>query len=250
MSAKLKDKVALVTGASKGIGAEIAIQLAAEGASVVVNYSSDKDGAAKTVKTIEAKGGKAVAIQANVRDEAGVEKLFAEADKAFGKLDVLVNNAGIFYMTPVEEINSKTFDDLFHTNVLSMLLASKQAVKRFPSTGGAIINLSSVVATKGFPGSAVYAATKGAIDSLTRVLASELGPKNIRVNAINPGLVITEGTQTAGFASGEFEKMWASMAALGRPAQPTDIASIAVFLASNDSGWLTGETIQATGGVR
>ena len=251
MSRSLAGKVVLVTGASKGIGAEIALQMADAGASVVVNYSSDKAGADTVVASITGKGGKAVAVQANVALPGDVKRLFEESDRAFGgRLDVLVNNAGIFYMTPLGDVTADVFHKLFDVNVLGLILASQEAAKRFPEQGGSIVNVSSVVAAKGFPGSVVYSATKGAIDSATRVLSSELAPKKVRVNAINPGLVITEGTKTAGFAEGEFERQWASMAALGRSANPGDIAPVAVFLASSDSGWLTGETIYATGGVR
>ena len=251
MSSSLAGKVVLVTGASKGIGAEIALQMADAGASIVVNYSSDKAGADSVVASITGQGGKAVAVQANVALPGDVKRLFEESDRAFGgRLDVLVNNAGIFYMTPLDDVTADVFHKLFDVNVLGLILASQEAARRFPEQGGSIINVSSVVAAKGFPGSVIYSATKGAIDSATRVLSSELAPKKVRVNAINPGLVITEGTKTAGFAVGEFERQWASMAALGRAATPGDIAPIAVFLASSDSGWLTGETIYATGGVR
>jgi 3-oxoacyl-[acyl-carrier protein] reductase len=251
MSKKLEGKVALVTGASKGIGAEIAVQLAEAGASVIVNYSSDAAGAANTVKKIEALKTKAVAVQANVSKVADVDKLFAEVDKAFGgKLDILVNNAGIFYNTPIDQVTAENFHDLFDTNVLSMFLVTKLALKRFPQSGGSVINISSLVATKGFGENSVYSATKGAIDSLTRVLAVELGPKKIRVNTINPGLVITEGTKTAGFAGSDFEKGAIAMSPLGRAGHPDDIASVAVFLASEDSKWMTGESLFATGGIR
>jgi 3-oxoacyl-[acyl-carrier protein] reductase len=251
MSKSLENKVALVTGASKGIGAGIAVHLAEAGASVVVNYASDKDGAAKVVKTITSKGGKSVAVQADVGKVNEVDRLFSESHNAFGgKLDVLVNNAGIFFMTPLQEITEDVFSRMFATNVLSMLLCSKAAAKRFPQSGGSIINLSSVVAAKGFPGSAVYSATKGAIDSLTRVLSVELAPQKVRVNAVNPGLVITEGTQAAGFATGDFEAAWKSMAALGRAGTPDDIAPVVLFLASSASGWMTGENFYTTGGVR
>ena len=251
MSDSLKNKVAVVTGASKGIGAESAIRLAAAGASVVVNYSSDKAGAQKTVDAIKSAGGKAVAVQADVSKPADVERLFAEADKAFGgRLDVLVNNAGIYDMKPLEQVTAEHFHRHFDLNVMGLILASQAAAKRFGDGGGSIVNVSSLVSTKGFPGSVVYSATKGAVDAVTRVLATELGPKKVRVNAVNPGVVVTEGTKTAGVAGGDFEAGYVRMTALGRVGQPGDIASVVVFLAGPDSGWLTGETLFATGGVR
>ena len=251
MNKSLTGKKALVTGASKGIGAAIAQHLAEAGATVVVNYSSDKAGAEKCVAAIKKKGGNAIAIKANVGVHAEIKELFAEADKFLGgELDVLVNNAGIFFNTPLEAIEPDVFHKVFNVNVLGMMLCIQEAVKRIPAKGGGIINVSSVVAAKGFPGSAVYSASKGAVDSMTRVFSSELAPKNIRVNAINPGLVITEGTEAAGFASGEFAKIWEQMSALKRAGTTADIAPVVVFLASPESGWLTGETIYTTGGVR
>ncbi len=250
MSESLKGKVALVTGASKGIGAESAIQLAAAGASVVVNYASDKAGADKTVAAITKAGGKAVAVQADVSKPADVERLFAESDRAFGgQLDVLVNNAGIYGFAPLDGVTPEHFHKHFDLNVLGLLLASQAAAKRFGDAGGTIVNVSSVVAVKGFPGTVVYSATKGAVDSLTRVLATELGPRKIRVNAVNPGAVKTEGS-AAFMNDPNVEKEYAKLTAFNRLGVPDDIAKVVVFLASDASGWLTGETLFATGGVR
>ena len=251
MSQSLQNKVALVTGASKGIGAEVAKQLAAAGASVVVNYASDKAGATKTVDAIKSAGGRAVAVQADVSKPADVDRLFAESDKAFGgKLDVLGNNAGIYDLKPLDQVTAEHFHRHFDLNVLGLILASQAAAKRFGDGGGSIVNVSSLVSAKGFPGTVVYTATKGAVDAVTRVLATELGPKKVRVNAVNPGVVITEGTKTVGVAGSDFEAEHVKMVALGRVGQPGDIAKVVVFLAGPDSGWLTGETLFATGGVR
>ena len=251
MSKSLEGKVAVVTGASKGIGAESAKQLAGAGAAVVVNYASDKAGAERVVDGIKAAGGRAVAVQADVSKPADVERLFAASDKAFGgRLDVLVNNAGIYQFSPLEQVTAESFHKHFDLNVLGLILASQAAAKRFGDAGGAIVNVSSLVGIKGFSGTLVYSATKGAVDTVTRVLASELGPRKIRVNAVNPGVVITEGTQAAGLADGDFEKQYISMTALGRSGTPNDVAQVVLFLASPASGWLTGETLFATGGVR
>jgi len=247
---KLKNKVAVVTGASKGIGAGIAKALAAEGASVVVNYASSKEGADRVVADIVKDGGKAVAVQGDVAKASDVKRLFTETDKAFGRLDVLVNNAGVYQFASLDEITEDQFHRLFNTNVLGLLLASQEAAKRFGAEGGNIINISSTVTELNPPATAVYTATKGAVDSVTHVLAKELGPKKIRVNSINPGLVETEGTHSSGFIGSEFQKNAESQTPLGRTGQPADIAPIAVFLASDDSGWLTGETIVASGGLR
>ena len=247
---KLADKVAVVTGASKGIGAAIARHLAAEGASVVVNYSSSKDGADKVVADITSAGGKAVAVQADMARKADIERLFAEAKKAFGRLDILVNNAGIYEFAPIETVTEEFFQKQFNLNVLGLLLASQAAVKLFDSAGGSIVNISSVVSTLGFPNASVYSGTKGAVDSITRSLAKELGPCGIRVNAINPGMVETEGTHSAGIAESEMRKQVEAMTPLGRIGQPGDIASAAVFLASQDSAWITGETFVISGGMR
>jgi 3-oxoacyl-[acyl-carrier protein] reductase len=247
---KLKNKVAVVTGASKGIGADIAKTLAKEGASVVVNYSSSREGADKVVAEITSKGGKAVAVQGDVSKAHDVTRIFAETKKAFGKLDVLVNNAGVYQFTPLEEITEEIFHRIFNTNVLGLLLATKEAAKHFGPEGGSVINIGSAVTSINPPTSAVYTATKGAVDSITGVLAKELGPKKIRVNSINPGMVETEGVHSAGFMGGDFEKWAQGQTPLGRIGQPGDISPVAVFLASNDSGWLTGETLLASGGMR
>lgn len=247
---KLKNKVAVVTGASKGIGADIAKGLAAEGAAVVVNYSSSKEGADRVVAEIKAKNGKAIAVQADVAKEADVKRLFAETTKAFGQVDILVNNAGIYQFTPLDEITEEQFHRMFNTNVLGLLLATREASKHFNGGGGSVINVGSAVTELHPPTSAIYTATKGAVDAVTRVLANELGPRKIRVNSINPGVVDTEGTQTAGIMGSDFQANAVAKTPLGRYAQPKDITPVAVFLASDDSGWLTGETIVASGGLR
>ncbi len=247
---KLKNKVAVVTGASKGIGANIAKALAAEGATVVVNYASSKEGADRVVAEIAAKGGKAVAVQGDVSKAADVDRIFAETKKKFGTLDVLVNNAGVYEFTPLAEVTEEKFHRLFNTNVLGLLLATRAAEKLFGPEGGSVINIGSVVSRITPPGSSVYSASKGAVDAVTGVLARELGPKKIRVNSINPGMVETEGVHSAGFIGSDFEKGAVAQTPLGRIAQPEDIAPLAVFLASADSGWLTGETLLASGGMR
>src|SRR5437867_5798560 len=249
-SKKLADKVAVVTGASKGIGAAIAKQLAEEGAAVVVNYSSSKTGAHKVVAEITSAGGKAVAVQADMAKKAEIERLFAEAEKAFGRLDILVNNAGIYEFAPLENVTEELFHKQFNLNVLGPLLASQAAAKLFDSTGGSIINISSVVSTLGFPNASVYSGTKGAVDAITRSLAKELGPRGIRVNAINPGMVETEGTHAAGIAESDMRKQVEAQTPLGRIGQPQDIATTAVFFASPDSAWITGETLTVAGGYR
>ncbi|HJP62422.1 MAG TPA: glucose 1-dehydrogenase [Mucilaginibacter sp.] len=247
---KLENKVAVVTGASKGIGAGIAKDLAAAGASVVVNYASAKEGAEKVVAEIISNGGKAVAVQGDVSNSADIERLFAEATKAFGTVDILVNNAGIYKFVGIEEVNEEEFHRQFNTNVLGLLLATKAAVKNFGENGGSVINIGSVVTRITPPGSSIYTATKGAVDSITQVLSKELGSRKIRVNSINPGMVETEGTHTAGFIGSDFQKETEKTAPLGRIGQPDDIAPLVVFLASDDSRWLTGETLLASGGVR
>ncbi len=247
---RLTGKVALVTGASKGIGADIAKGLAAEGAAVVVNYASSKEGADRVVAEIAGKGGKAIAVQGDVAKAADVQRLFAETSKAFGRLDVLVNNAGVYQFTPLDGVTEEVFHRLFNTNVLGLLLATKEAEKHFSAEGGSVINIGSGVTTLTPPTSSVYTATKGAVDMITRVLAKELGPKKIRVNSINPGMVETEGVHTAGFIGSDFQKNLEGQTPLGRIGQPDDITPIAVFLASSDSGWLTGELVQASGGLR
>ena len=250
MSKKLAGKVALVTGASKGIGAAIAKHLADEGAAVVVNYSSSREGADRVVAEITKNGGKALAVQANVAKEAEIRRLFAEAREAFGPLDILVNNAGIYKFSPLENVTAEHFHKQFDLNVLGLIFASQEAVKHFGPGGGNIINLSSMVSTTAVPNAAVYSATKGAVDAVTRSLAAELGPRHIRVNAINPGMVETEGVHSAGIAESDLRKQVESQTPLGRIGQPQDIAAAAVFLASNDSGWITGETLRIAGGYR
>jgi len=247
---KLQNRIAVVTGASKGIGAGIAKGFAAEGANVVVNYASSKGDAERVITEIKEKGGKAIAVQADLSKAADVRRLFAETRKAFGKLDVLVNNAGIYEFATLAEITEEQFHRLFNTNVLGLILATQEAAKLFGPGGGSIINIGSTASQVTLPATAVYTATKGAVDAITHVLAKELGPKKIRVNSINPGMVETEGVRTGGFIGSEFQKQLEAQTPLGRIAQPNDIAPIAVFLASEDSGWLTGETLLASGGLR
>jgi 3-oxoacyl-[acyl-carrier protein] reductase len=246
---KLKGKVAVVTGASKGIGAAIAKALAAEGASVVVNYASSKAGAEKVVAAITAAGGKAVAVGGDVSKAAEAQGIIAAAIKNFGRLDVLVNNSGVYEFAPIEGVTEENFHKQFNINVLGVLLTTQAAVKHL-GEGGSIINIGSGVSRITPPNSAVYSATKGAVDAITGVLSRELGPKKIRVNSINPGMVETEGTVSAGFIGSDFEKTLVAQAPLGRTGRVGDIASIATFLASDDSGWLTGEQLLATGGIR
>lgn len=247
---KLKGQVAVVTGASKGIGAAIAKALAAEGAAVVVNYASSKAGADKVVAEITGSGGKAAAVQADVAKSADVIRLFAETKKAFGKLNILVNNAGIYEFAPLEAVTEEHFHKHFNLNVLGALLATKEAVKLFGPEGGAVINIGSGVSRITPPNSAVYTATKGALDAITGVLAKELGPKKIRVNSINPGMIETEGVHAAGFAESDFRKWVEAQSPLGRIGQTDDIAPTAVYLASSDSKYLTGETLLVSGGIR
>lgn len=241
---KLRGKVAVVTGASKGIGAGIARALGAAGALVVVNYASDRTGAEKTVADIEAKGGKAVAVKGDVSKPAEVKRLFDETKKAFGKLDVLVNNAGVFKFAPIEQTSEEEYQRQFGINVLGPLLATREALPLFGPQGGSVINISSIVSRMGIPGSAIYAGTKGALDTITLVLASELGPRKIRVNSINPGMVESEGAHAAGFIGGDFQKNIEAQVPLGRIGQPEDIAKVAVFLAGDELTWLTGERIR------
>jgi 3-oxoacyl-[acyl-carrier protein] reductase len=247
---KLTGKVAVVTGASKGIGASIAKHLAAEGAAVVVNYASSKTGANQVVSEITANGGKAVAVQADVANKADIDRLFAETKKTYGQVDVLVNNAGIYEFSPIEGVTQESFHKQFNVNVLGLVLTTQEALKHFTSKGGSIVNISSVVSTLGVSGGAVYSGTKGAVDAITRSLAKELGPRGIRVNAINPGMVETEGYQSAGIAESGMRKEVEAQTPLGRIGQPQDIATAAVFLASSDSAWLTGETLTISGGYR
>jgi 3-oxoacyl-[acyl-carrier protein] reductase len=246
---KLAGKVAVVTGASKGIGAAISKALAAEGASVVVNYSSSKEGADKVVAAITGAGGKAIAVQGDVSKSADILRLFAETKKAFGSVDVLVNNAGIYQFGGIADVTEDEFHRQFNTNVLGLLLTTQEAVKHFGEQGGSVINISSAIVKLSPPATAIYTATKGAVDSITRVLAKELGPRKIRVNSLSPGGVETEGTITAGVIGGDFEKQMVAQTPLGRIGQPDDIATVAVFLASNESGWVSGEVLNVAGGM-
>jgi 3-oxoacyl-[acyl-carrier protein] reductase len=250
MSDKLENKVAVVTGASKGIGAEIARALAAEGAAVVVNYSSSKEGADKVVADITAAGGKGLAVQGDVAKPADITRLFAETNKAFGQLDVLVNNAGIYQPGPLEQLTEESFHQQFNVNVLGLLLATKEALKYFGPDGGSVINISSTVTSITPPNFSVYTGTKGAVDVITGSLAKELGSRKIRVNAINPGMIATEGVHAAGFTGGDMAKWIEATAPLGRIGQPDDIAPTAVYLASSDSKYMTGETLRVAGGLR
>ena len=246
---KLTGKVAVVTGASKGIGAAIATSLAAEGASVVVNYASSKSGADAVVAAITQAGGKAVAVAGDVSNPADAQAIIDAAIKTYGKLDILVNNSGVYEFAPLEAITPEHFHKQFNINVLGTLLVTQAAVKHL-GEGGSIINIGSVVSRITPPASAVYSGTKGAIDAITGSLANELGAKKIRVNSINPGMVETEGATAAGFIGSDFEKQSIASTPLGRTGQPSDIAKVAVFLASDDSGWLTGEHLLASGGKR
>jgi 3-oxoacyl-[acyl-carrier protein] reductase len=245
---KLQGKVAVVTGASKGIGAGIAKALAAEGAAVVVNYASSREGAEKVVAEIAAAGGKAIAVGGDVAKAEDVKALLAETKRSFGKLDVLVNNAGVFDFFPLEEFSEAQFHRQFNVNVLGPTLMAKEALRHFGNEGGSIINVSSVAAYNSPANSVVYSATKAALDTVTRVLAQELAPRKIRVNSLNPGGVETEGTHRVGVIGSEFEKDIIRRTALGRIGQPDDIAKVAVFLASDDAGWVTGERLTASGG--
>ncbi len=246
---KLEGKVAIVTGASKGIGAGIAKQFAAEGATVVVNYASSKDAAEKVVKEITSKGGKAIAVQGDIAKQGDIERVFAETKKHFGKLDILVNNAGVYEFSPIDGITGEHFHKQFDLNVLGLILASKEAAKYIDGNGGSIVNISSIASTAAPATATVYSATKGAVDTVTKSLAKELGPRNIRVNAINPGMVLTEGVQTAGLDQSDFRKDLESRTPLGRIGKVEDIAPAAVFFASNDSSWITGETLVIAGGL-
>jgi 3-oxoacyl-[acyl-carrier protein] reductase len=247
---KLTGRVAIVTGASKGIGAQIARELSAAGAAVVVNYAGSREGAEKVVGEIKAAGGKAIAVQADVAKLEDVQRLVAQSVKAFGAPDILVNNAGVYQFAPLEEVSAELFHLQFNTNVLGLLQVTQETVKHFGAKGGSIINISSVVSKLSLPGSSVYAATKAAVDTITRVLAKELGGRKIRVNSINPGIIETEGTQTQGIIGSDFEKNVLAQTPLGRIGQPTDVAKVAVFLASEDSGWITGETLITSGGLQ
>lgn len=245
---KLNGKVAVVTGASKGIGAAIAKSLAAEGASVVVNYASGKAGAEKVVSTITAAGGKAVAVQGDVSKGAEAQGIIEAAIKNFGRLDILVNNSGVYEFAPIDGFTEAQYQKMFGVNVLGLLQTTQAAVKHL-GEGGSIINIGSVVSSLTPPYSAVYTGSKGAVDAITGVLAKELGPRKIRVNGLNPGIVETEGTHTAGFIGSDFEKGTITQTPLGRIGQVDDIASVAVFLASDESKWITGELVRVGGGL-
>ena len=247
---KLNGKVAVITGASKGIGAAIAKEFAAEGASVVVNYASSKTDADKVVDEITKRGGKAVAVQGSVAKKAEVEKLFVATEKALGKIDILVNNAGVYRWDPLETVTEDEFHREFNTNVLGIILVTQEALKHFKSSGGSIINIGSLASSLTPPTAVVYNATKGAVDAITRTLAKELGPRKIRVNSINPGMVITEGVVAGGFTESDFRKIAESQTPLGRIGQPDDIAPAAVFFASPGSAWVSGETLLIAGGLR
>lgn len=250
MSIQLNNKVAVVTGASKGIGAEIARQLGAAGAAVVVNYASDQAGADRVVADVKKTGGKAVTVKGNLAQEADAVNLFAEAKKAFGRVDVLVNNAGVYEFAPIEGFTVEHFHKQYDVNVLGLLLATREAVKQFGPGGGSVINISSVVSTARIPTAAAYSGTKGAVDAITRSLAAELGPKKIRVNAVNPGMVETEGTHSSGISGSDFRKQVEAATPLGRIGQPRDIAPAVVYLASDAASWVTGETLNISGGNR
>lgn len=247
---KLSGKVAIVTGASKGIGAGIAKAFAEEGASVVVNYASSREGADNVVRKIVAEGGKAIAVQGDVSKSEDVKRLFAEAKSAYGQVDVLVNNAGVYQFATIEEFSEAEFHREFNTNVLGVFLATQEAVKQFGSEGGSIINISSTATTLDLPTASLYTSTKAAVEAISRTLAKELGPRNIRVNTISPGGVETEGVHAAGIIGTDFEKQMVAQTPLGRLGQPGDIAPVAVFLASSDSAWVTGETLGVSGGMR
>lgn len=247
---KLDGKVAVVTGGSQGIGAAIAEHLGAEGASVVVNYASNKARADAVVKRIVNKGGKAIAVQADASNVQDLARLFSATKDAYGKLDVLVNNAGVYEFAPLESITTEHFHRLFDLNVLGVLLATKEAVKLMGDNGGSVINISSIVGPMPVASASVYSATKAAVDAITVALSKELGPGKIRVNSLNPGMVETEGLHTAGLADSDFRRMLEAQTPLGRIAQPEDIARAAVFFASDDAGWVTGQILMLAGGQR
>ena len=240
----------MVTGASKGIGAGIAKQLGAEGAAVVVNYASDKQGADRVVDEISKSGGNAVAVQGNVGKRTDVERLFADAERTFGKIDIVVNNAGVYDFMPVEQVTEAKFHRMFDTNVLGILLVTQEALKHFKTTGGSIINVSSLASSLTPPTGVVYNATKAAVDAITRTLAKELGARKIRVNSINPGMVVTEGAVAGGYTEGDMRKTFESLTPMGRIGETQDVAPAAVFFASDDASWITGETLLIAGGLR
>lgn len=246
---KLTGKVAVVTGASKGIGAAIAKQLAADGAQVVVNFATSRDGAERVVKEIKEAGGEAIAVRASIPQEAEIESLFTEARKAYGKVDILVNNAGVYGFAPLNEVTVEEYRRQHDTNVLGLLLTTKAALPYFPNEGGSVVNVSSVASTLAPPAASVYASTKGAVDTITKALAKELAARKIRVNAVNPGLVITEGVEAAGIPGSDFERGAIAATPLGRAGQPEDIAPSVSFLASDEARWITGETIFVSGGA-
>jgi 3-oxoacyl-[acyl-carrier protein] reductase len=248
MSQRLTGKVAVVTGASKGIGAAIAKRMAEEGAAVAVNYSASREGADRVVAEITRKGGKAIAVQADVSNPADIRRLFAEAKTAFGQIDILVNNAGIYEFAPLTEVTPEHFHKHFNLNVLGLILTTQEAVRHFGRGGGSVINISSVVSTLTTPNTSVYSATKAAVDSLTRSFATELAPRNIRVNAVNPGFIETEGTRST--VAKEDREALVRATPFGRAGRPEDIAPAAVFLASSDASWITGETLRVAGGLR
>jgi len=247
---KLNGKVAVVTGASKGIGGGIAKELAAEGASVVVNYASAKHDADRVVDEISKRGGKAIAIQGSVANKSEVERLLTEAQTAFGKIDIVVNNAGVYEFMPLEEATEKQFHRMFDTNVLGILLVTQEALKHFNPDGGSIINIGSLASSLTPPTGVIYNATKGAVDAITRTLAKELAPRKIRVNSINPGMVVTEGAVAGGYTEGDMRKMFESLTPLGRVGETDDISPAAVYFASDDWKWVTGETLLIAGGLR
>lgn len=247
---QLKGKVAIVTGASKGIGAGIAKSFGSAGASVVVNYSSSKEGAEQVVAEIEKNGGKAIAVRGDMSKSADVRHLFEETKKVFGSVNILVNNAGVFHFAPLEEVTEEEFHREMNTNVLGPILATRESLKYFPPEGGSVINIGSIISDIPTPNGSVYASTKGALDSLSQILALELSPRNIRVNTIAPGPVETEGTRSLGITGSDFEKVMISRTPLGRIGRPDDVAKVALFLASDESTWLTGEKISASGGYR
>ena len=246
---KLADKVAVVTGASKGIGAAIARHLAAEGAAVVVNYSTSQEGADRVVRDIVSAGGRAIAVGANLAIESEIAELFEATKKHFGRVDILVNNAGVYSFAPIEAVTSELYHRMFDVNLLGLLLATRAALPLFPATGESIVNIGSVASTFAPPGASVYAATKAAVDTITKVLAKELGPRRIRVNSVNPGLVAIEGYDAGGLTGSDFEKQGVAVTPLGRVGQPDDIALPVAYLASEDARWITGEIVYASGGV-
>jgi 3-oxoacyl-[acyl-carrier protein] reductase len=246
---ELQGKVAVVTGASKGIGAAIAKELAAAGAAVVVNYATSREGADKVVAEITRKEGRAIAVQGDMSKVGDVRRLFAETTKAFGKVDVLVNNAGVFNFQPLEEVTESEFHRHYDTNVLGPILATQEAVKHFGPDGGSVINISSIAARNGTPSSVVYSGTKSALDTVSRILAKELGPRKIRVNSLSPGYTVTEGVVSAGINESEMAKEMVAQTPLGRGGRPEDIAKVAVFLASDRAAWITGEVLPVSGGL-